>query len=123
MLQCNMLPSQRKMNSNSPNNDPLSDALRAWRIDVPLPTGFQKNVWQRIESSQTPPRQSAFNLFTNWIANALPHPAMAVSYIAALLVIGVSVGWGHARHEIAQVKDELSDRYIQVLDPHAASGH
>lgn len=118
-----MLPSQRKMNSNSPDNDPLSDALRAWRVDVPLPTGFQKNVWQRIERFEPPPRQSAFELFTNWIANALPRPAMAVSYIAALMVLGVSVGWGHARRESAQVKGELSDRYIQVLDPQAVGGH
>jgi len=48
----------------------------------------------------------------------LPRPALAGSYVALLLVGGVTVGWAQARQDAARVKDELSERYLRVLDPY-----
>jgi hypothetical protein len=50
----------------------------------------------------------------------LPRPALAASYVAILLAIGVTAGWTQARHETARVKGELGQRYIRVLDPYQA---
>jgi hypothetical protein len=48
----------------------------------------------------------------------LPRPAFAVSYIIVLLAAGATFGWSHARQETAHIKDDLSQRYVRVLDPY-----
>jgi hypothetical protein len=50
----------------------------------------------------------------------LPRPALAASYVALLLAVGVSAGWAQARQETARVRDELGQRYVRVLDPYQA---
>ena len=47
----------------------------------------------------------------------------AVAYLAGLLAIGITTGWVNARHESARVKHELSQRYVQLLDPYQAPRH
>lgn len=37
---------------------------------------------------------------------------MAVSYVAILLALGISVGWVQARQQTAQVKSQLGQRYM-----------
>ena len=46
---------------------------------------------------------------------------MTASYFALLLALGVTAGWAEARQQTALVKDQLGDRYIQVLDPYASA--
>lgn len=106
------------MNSNSPNNDPLGKLLKSWRVDLPLPPAFETNVWSRIERSRRAAQRRVWDHLANWVSNALPRPALAASYMAGLMLVGVSVGWGHAQQEKARLQDELGDRYVQVLDPY-----
>ena len=47
----------------------------------------------------------------------LPRPALAASYVAILLAIGVTAGWAQAHHETSRVKNELGERYVRMLDP------
>lgn len=100
------------------SNDPLHEVLKSWRVDAPLPPGFERGVWQRIERSRSSPAPSFWRLISDWIANTLPRPALAVSYIATLAVIGVGAGWGQARQETTRIKGEISQRYVQTLDPY-----
>ncbi len=109
------------MSLKRPENDPLRETLQSWRVDMPLPPGFARSVWQRIDRSKPSLRKTVLAAVANWIANILPRPALAASYVAILFVFGVSAGWGHARQDSARLKAELRERYVQVLDPYLAS--
>src|SRR5438552_11735833 len=100
------------------HDDPLRKVLKEWHSDAPLPPRFQEQVWQRIERSQSQANPSAWAVIAHWIGTVLPRPALAASYVAVLLTIGVTVGWAQARQETARVKDELGQRYVRVLDPY-----
>jgi len=96
----------------------LKELLCQWKAETPLPPRFQETVWQRIERAQTSAPPSLWSVVSHWIGTMLPRPALAGSYVALLLVGGVTVGWAQARQDAARVKDELSERYLRVLDPY-----
>ena len=110
------------MKTNEPGNhdEALRKVLKEWRTDTALPPRFQEEVWRRIERAQTPVALSAWAVMIHRIGVVLPRPALAASYVAVLLAIGVTVGWAQARQETARVKDELGQRYVRVLDPYQA---
>lgn len=109
------------MKTDPGNHDEgLSRLLKEWRTDASIPPHFQESVWRRIERDQSSKRFSAWAVVVHWIGNVLPRPALAVSYVAILLTIGLTAGWAQARQETARVKGQLGERYIQVLDPYAA---
>src|SRR5438477_12682122 len=107
-----------KTNESSNHDEALRKVLKEWRTDASLPPHFQEGVWRRIERAQTPVAPSVWSVIAHWIGTALPRPALAASYVATLLAIGVTVGWAQAHQETARVKDELSQRYVRVLDPY-----
>jgi len=104
----------------SENPEPVRKLLQEWKVTTPLPPRFQEQVWQRIESSEQQAVRSVRAVIAHWVGTVLPRPALAVSYVAILLTIGVTVGWTQARQEAARVKDELGQRYVRVLDPYLA---
>jgi len=108
------------MNTNEPGNhdEALHKLLQEWRTDAPLPLRFQDEVWRRIERAQAPAAPSVWGVIADWIGAVLPRPALAASYVAILLTIGVTAGWTQARQETARVKGELGERYIRILDPY-----
>ena len=108
------------MEPESENPEPLRRVIREWKVAEPLPPHFQEGVWRRIEQAQTRHPVSAWAAVANWIATVLPRPALAASYVAVLLAIGVTAGWAQARQETARVHDELGQRYVRVLDPYLA---
>lgn len=101
-------------------DEPLRKVLKEWRSEAPLPPRFQEQVWQRIELAQTRTAPSAWAVLAHWVGTMLPRPALAASYVAVLLTIGVTAGWAQARQETTRVKDELGQRYVRVLDPYQA---
>jgi hypothetical protein len=110
------------MNTNEPGqqDEALRKLLKEWRADAPLPLRFQEAVWRRIERAPAPAAPSVWDVIADWIGTALPRPALAASYLALLLTLGVAAGWTQARQESARVKGELGDRYIRTLDPYQA---
>lgn len=101
----------------------LNALLRECKVVATLPPRFQEGVWRRIARQEEQP--SVFftvrTQFVRWINTMLPRPALAVSYVAILLVVGASVGWAQARQEKARVNGELSLRYVQSVDPYQAN--
>lgn len=113
------------MKPTDPRNqdEPLRKVLKEWRSEAPLPPRFQEQVWQRIERAQKRTAPSAWAVLAHWVGTLLPRPALATSYIAVLLAIGVTAGWAQAQQETAQVKSDLADRYVRVLDPYQTPRH
>ena len=110
------------MKTNEPSNhdEALGKVLKEWRTDASLPPRFQEGVWRRIERAQAQAAPSMWATIPHWIVTVLPRPALAASYVAILLAIGVTVGWAQGHQQTARVKDELSQRYVRVLDPYLA---
>ena len=102
------------------HDEPLRKVLKEWRSAAPLPPRFQEQVWQRIERAQTQSVHPVWAFIDHWVRAVLPRPALAASYVAVLLTIGVTAGWAQARRETARVKDDLGVRYVRALDPYQA---
>lgn len=98
----------------------LHALLRECKVVATLPPRFHEGVWRRIARQEEEPSALAtlWTGFARWIDAMLPRPALAVSYMAVLLVIGASAGWAQARQEKARVSGELSSRYVQSVDPY-----
>jgi len=104
----------------SENPEPIRKVLREWKVTTSLPPRFQEQVWQRIERAQTQTVVSGWSVIAHWVDTVLRRPALAASYVAVLLTIGVTAGWAQARQETGRVKAELGQRYVRVLDPYLA---
>ena len=103
------------------SDDALSQALKQWRVKNPLPPGFQQSVWQKIDCQATAPtHQSVFESFRSWMTGAISRPRVAATYLAALLLIGITVGWTQGQRDSLRVQNELADRYVRSLDPYLA---
>jgi hypothetical protein len=100
------------------HDEELGKLLKEWRSEISVPPRFQESVWRRIERAQAPTTHSVWTLVAHWVGTVLPRPALAASYVAVLLTIGVTAGWTEARQTMARVKGELGDRYVQSLDPY-----
>ena len=112
-----------KRNEPGKHDDALRKLLKEWRTDASLARRFQESVWQRIEhaeQAEAPAAPSVWTGIAQWISTMLPRPALAISYVAVLLAVGVTAGWAQARQESARVRDELGLRYVRVLDPYLA---
>ena len=108
------------MKTNEPGNhdEALRKVLKEWRTEVALPPRFQEGVWQRIERAESQAVSSVWAVIAHWVGTVLPRPALAVSYVAVLLTIGLTAGWAQAHQTNARVKGELGERYVRVLDPY-----
>lgn len=110
------------MNQRPDNSDAeLSKALKHWRVENPLPPGFQQSVWQNIDRQATASaHHSVLDLLRAWITGGVSRPRMAASYLAALLLIGITVGWTQGQRDSSRVQNELAERYVRSLDPYLA---
>ncbi len=100
------------------NDEQLSSVLRGWVVERSLPPGFQEQVWRRIERAEVRPRPSIWATVSGWLDTALPRPRVALSYIAALLLLGVAAGSLSAQVKNSKLNAALSERYVQSIDPY-----
>jgi len=95
----------------------LTQVLRQWVVDDPLPPHFQEGVWQRIGGTR---RQEASGLWASLVRRlevVLPQPRVAYSYVAALLLLGVIAGSWTAQKQNSRLEASLGSRYLQSIDP------
>ena len=98
------------------NEDPqLRDLLRSSLPDVPLPSRFGAEVWQRIQVRSEASAQSWFARFFVFIMQ----PSFAV--IALLIAVGGGVGVATVKASQAneQARATLAERHVATLDPYA----
>jgi hypothetical protein len=100
----------------------LSALLRECKITVTLPPRFQEGVWRQIARQEDEPSTLVALWLTcaRWVDARLRRPGLAVSYVAVLLVIGGSAGWAQAQQERLRVSTQMSQRYVQSVDPYQA---
>lgn len=101
----------------------LSALLSECKVTVTLPPRFQEGVWRRIARQEDEPSTLAALWLTcaRWVDTRLRRPGLAVSYVAVLLVIGASAGWAQAQQERSRVTEQMSQRYVQSVDPYQAA--
>ncbi len=95
----------------------LDKALKQWVVDDPLPPRFQEQVWQRIARTGARPAPAFWASMLRLMEVALPRPRFALSYVAALLLLGMLAGSWAARKESSRMNTALGSRYVQSVDP------
>jgi hypothetical protein len=108
------------MDANSSNKDDgrLSALLRTWQPGATLPPRFREQVWRRITHEGAPTGPPQWTNFWESLEAAFRRPALAVAYVAVLLVVGLSAGLAEARVKSSQVDQALETRYLQTVDPY-----
>jgi len=104
------------------NDNALSQVLREWKTDAPLPPRFHEQVWQRIASEEIP-AISPMQFLRNWFAQLALRPAFATVYATLLLLIGLTAGWWQGRANSERVSESLGSRYVQMVDPYQMPRH
>ena len=112
-----------KQENPSENDKLLSDLLGQWKVAEPLPPRFQENVWQRIAQVEARVSVSLWKNFACQIEAMFRHPVLATSYVALLLLIGVTTGHWQAHDKTEQAQAQWSALYVQSIDPYQAPRH
>lgn len=111
------------MKSQDPTerSESLGRVLREWKVTAELPPRFQNEVWRRIALSEVRRTSWSWTDFLHSIETALLRPAVAISYVTILLLVGVSVGVVEARHASARMDATLQARYLHSVNPYHAA--
>lgn len=99
---------ERDLTNHMNPKDELSDLLQSWQPGVEPSPSFNRGVWSRIESSQTPYAELLSNLFS-WI-QSMGRPRIAIAAAAIALFGGVLVGG-------VQAHSTQEERYLVSLNP------
>lgn len=102
------------------SEDSLHALLRRWRLDTPLPHGFQGSVWRRIALAEARAEASLWQSFSDWVQTMFRRPRMAVAYLALFMVTGLTVGHVQAQRESLQAASRWRTLYVQSVDPYQA---
>ncbi len=106
-----------KVGQTHNDDESLRRVLHQWAVDIPLPPRFQEQVWGRIAQTETQPVLSLWGSLSGWVEGLLSRPHFALSYFAALLVLGVAAGSLAAQVTTRRLNANLGVRYVQSLDP------
>ena len=104
-----------------PNHDKsLSKVLREWSVDARVQPRFQEEVWRRIERAEATAPPELWSVCTRWFESIMMRPTLAVSYVTALLLLGLAAGYWQAQESESQAKTDLRTLYVQSVDPYQA---
>lgn len=97
--------------------DNLNSKLNAWRPDLPIPSRFQAEVWQRIAAREEARHDSAWNLLREGLFTHLARPQYATALIA--ISISAALGVAHLQAKEANAKHwrQLESRYVNSITP------
>ncbi len=104
---------------NLENDKPLREALNRWEVNDPLPPRFGENVWRRIASAKTARAMPPWAIWREWLDLAFAQRRVGLSYLAALLTLGLLVGYREGRSGQREAEAQLAARYAQSVAPFA----
>ena len=102
---------------SNPEPDELSLKLRAWTVDPQIPSGFQREVWQRIAARQATREEAFWPALVQWLVGLLARPQYAVALVALSLGASVAVAHVQAQDSNAKTWKALEARYASSVDP------
>ncbi len=110
------------MKTNKPieKDERLHSALRQWKVDTTLPPRFQEQVWKRIGREEAHAQPSFWPSILRWIESTFSRPALAFSYVAVLLMIGLTTGFVRAQDKSANAEAHWRAAYVASVDPYQA---
>jgi hypothetical protein len=88
-------------------------------VSASLPPRFQDRVWQRLARVES--GAATANRVPGWLARlhaVLLQPRLAAGYVTVLLLLGFAAGWTQGLEKSARVDEDLSLRYVHVIDPY-----
>ena len=95
-----------------PEDRPLRALLRESMPGEPLPPRFRQNVWSRIEQSSRE-RFSILRWLEDWLGARI-RPGLALGVVAAVMIIGGSLGVADGRSHSKQLAEQ---RYVASVSP------
>ena len=104
-------------------DEALSKALKEWRAEASLPPRFQEQVWQRIALAESKTSHNWWQILIGRVESVFVRPALAVSYVAILLFLGLATGYWHADQKTARAESHWRTLYIQSVDPYQMPRH
>ncbi len=107
-----------KPNNQSENDKRLRATLREWNVDATLPPRFQEQVWKRIAREEANAQPAFWPKVIRWIETTFSRPALAFSYVAVLMVIGLTSGFVRAQDKSANAETHWRTAYVQSIDPY-----
>lgn len=102
--------------------DELKGKLECWKVDPAVPSGFQREVWQRIALRAAARQQSGWRHLGRSFFELMATPR----YASAALVMAIVIGAGAAQvasQENARRWNDLQARYATSIDPVAQALH
>lgn len=111
-----------KTNHNAENEERLHEVLREWKVDATMPPRFQEQVWRRIALAEKPDeiKTSLWQALKLWVESTFSRPALALAYIAVLMMIGLTTGYIRAEDKSAHAESQWRAEYVQSIDPYQA---
>jgi len=98
-----------------PQDDALRGLLRdSHPADAQANPRFRAEVWSRIEAARRQPR--------SWFAWARIHLFGVGTVVAASLIVSAAGGGWIAKVQVAHEREQLVERYLASIDPHAHVG-
>jgi hypothetical protein len=96
------------------HSDDLSGVLQSWQPRLVEDSGFDRNVWSRIEAAENrrQPALRDFLSFFGWLQQ-LTRPRVAVTAAMFALFGGILLGG-------LQARTSQEERYLRSLNPHGA---
>ena len=96
------------------NDSELDQLLKATTADVPLPAGFQREVWSRIEASDAAGWKPRINRAVERFLGFFALPPVAVATCSAMVMVGA---WFGLQSKDTNPVNKLA--YIESISPFA----
>lgn len=96
----------------------LLKKLEAWTVDPHVPSGFQREVWQKIALKNAVQRKSVRHHLAGWLESLLASPRYATVLILASAFLGVGIAHVEAMNSNSKSMRNLETRYVGSIDPY-----
>lgn len=94
-------------------NDDLKDKLDSWRVEPSIPSGFQREVWQRIGARRRRDWREALNDFLMLFST----PRYATVTVTAAIVLAAGAAQLEATIQNRQDWQGLRAAYVRSVNP------
>lgn len=98
-------------------NKEIDQKLKAWKVEVEVPSRFRANVWQRIARENAAREQSFLHRLAFLLTSRLAAPRYATAVVLLAAFIGLSTAHMEARSTNSRRWKNLEDRYAASIDP------